>query len=82
MGASFDRTISTSAKLQRDKFEEKFVYGADIENHKILVVFLLFSETNSTDKEKSIFVASEAVFYDFVTGLAGYRAVITGGSRS
>ena len=46
----------------------------------VLVLFLFFSETQ--DKEKSIFVASEAVFYDFVTGLAGYRAVITGGSRS
>ena len=48
----------------------------------MFVTFLLFSETDSVDKEKSIFVAGEAVFYDFVTGLAGYRAVITGGSRS
>ena len=53
-----------------------------LKNHTILVIVVFFIETNSIDKEKSIFVASEAVFYDFVTGLAGYRAVITAGSRS
>ena len=49
---------------------------------KPYIILEMFSALSRVDKEKSIFVASEAVFYDFVTGLAGYRAVITGGSRS